>query len=67
MEIEQRYIVSSLHSKGMKLPTIVAELAAIYHEDAFDENILPECQILVLVSIPAVLLFVPALLFQLCS
>jgi hypothetical protein len=25
--------------KGMKLPPIVAELAAVYHEDAFDENI----------------------------
>jgi hypothetical protein len=38
MEIEQRYVVSSLNRKGMKLPAIVAELAAVYHEDAFDEN-----------------------------
>jgi hypothetical protein len=38
MEIEQRYVVSNLHRKGMKLPAIVAELVAVYHEDAFDEN-----------------------------
>jgi hypothetical protein len=38
MEIEQRYVVSYLHRKGMKLLAIVAELAAVYHEDAFDEN-----------------------------
>jgi hypothetical protein len=38
MEIEQRYVVSSLHRKGMKLPAIVAELAAVDHEDAFNEN-----------------------------
>jgi hypothetical protein len=38
MEIEQRYMVSYLHRKGMKLPAIVAELAAAYHEDGFDEN-----------------------------
>jgi hypothetical protein len=38
MEIEQRYVVSSLHPKGMKLSAIVAELAAVYHEDAFDGN-----------------------------
>jgi hypothetical protein len=38
MEIEQKYVVSYLHRKGMKLPAIVAELAAVYHEDAFDEN-----------------------------
>jgi transposase len=38
MEIEQRYVVSYLHRKGMKLPAIVAELVAVYHEDAFDEN-----------------------------
>jgi hypothetical protein len=37
MEIEQRYVVSSLHRKGMKLPAIVVQLAAVYHEDAFDE------------------------------
>jgi hypothetical protein len=38
MEIEQRYLVSYLHRKGVKLPVIVTELAAVYHEDAFDEN-----------------------------
>jgi hypothetical protein len=38
MEIEQRHAVSCLHRKGMKLPAIVAELAAVSHEDAFDEN-----------------------------
>jgi hypothetical protein len=38
MEIEPRYVVSYLRRKGMKLPAIVAELAAVYHEDAFDEN-----------------------------
>jgi hypothetical protein len=38
MEIEQRYVVSCFHRKGMKLPAIVAELAAVYHKDAFDEN-----------------------------
>jgi hypothetical protein len=32
VEIEQRYVVNCLHCKGMKLPAIVAELAAIYHE-----------------------------------
>jgi hypothetical protein len=31
-------VVSYLSRKGMKLPAIVAELAAVYHEDAFDEN-----------------------------
>jgi hypothetical protein len=35
MEIEQRYMVSYLHRKEMRLPAIVAELAAVYHEDAF--------------------------------
>jgi hypothetical protein len=39
MEIEQRYVVSYLHRKGMKMPAIVAELVAVYHEDAFDGNI----------------------------
>jgi hypothetical protein len=34
----QRYVVSYLHRKKMKLPVIVAELAAVYHENAFDEN-----------------------------
>jgi hypothetical protein len=38
MEIEQRYVVSYLHRKVMKLPAIVAELASVYHEDAFDQN-----------------------------
>jgi hypothetical protein len=37
-EINQRYVVICLHRKGLKLPAIVAELAAVYHEDAFDEN-----------------------------
>jgi hypothetical protein len=32
------YVVSHLHRKGVKLPVIVAELAAVCHEDAFDEN-----------------------------
>jgi hypothetical protein len=38
MEIEQRYVGSYLHREGMKLPAIVAELAAVDHEDTFDEN-----------------------------
>jgi hypothetical protein len=38
MEIEQRYVVSYLPRKGMKLPAIVAELATADHEDAFDED-----------------------------
>jgi hypothetical protein len=38
MEIEQRYAVSYLHRKGIKLPAIVAELAAVYHEETFSEN-----------------------------
>jgi hypothetical protein len=38
MQIDQRDVVSHLHSKGIKLPAIVAELAAVYHEDAFGEN-----------------------------
>jgi ribosomal protein S19 len=38
MEIEQKYVVRRLHRKGMKLPAIVAELAAVYHGDAFEEN-----------------------------
>jgi hypothetical protein len=38
MEIEQRYVVSYLHRKGMELPVIVPELAIVYHEDALDEN-----------------------------
>jgi hypothetical protein len=39
MKIKQRYMVSYLHHKRLKLPAIVAELAAVYHDDAFDENI----------------------------
>jgi hypothetical protein len=38
MEIEQRYAVRYLHRKGVKLPAIVAELAAVSHEEAFDES-----------------------------
>jgi hypothetical protein len=38
MEIGQRYMVSYLHRKGMKLPAVIAELAAVSHEDALDEN-----------------------------
>jgi hypothetical protein len=38
MEIEQGLVVGCLRRKGMKLSAIVAELAAAYHEDAFDEN-----------------------------
>jgi hypothetical protein len=30
--------MSCLHRKGPKLPAVVAELAAIYHEAALDEN-----------------------------
>jgi hypothetical protein len=38
MEIEQTSVMSYPHRKGMKLPMIVAELAAVYHEDALDES-----------------------------
>jgi hypothetical protein len=38
MEMEQRYVVSYLYRKEMKPPAIVAELAAVYHENAFNEN-----------------------------
>jgi hypothetical protein len=38
MEIEQKHVVSYLHHNGIVLPAIVAELAAVYYEDAFDEN-----------------------------
>jgi hypothetical protein len=38
MGIERRYVVSYLYRKGKKLLAIVPELAAVYHEDAFDEN-----------------------------
>jgi hypothetical protein len=38
MEIEQRYVVNYLCHKEMKLSAILAELAVVYHEDAFDEN-----------------------------
>jgi hypothetical protein len=36
-------VVNSFHRKGMKLPAIVAELAAVDHEDAFDENRMKYC------------------------
>jgi hypothetical protein len=38
MEIKQRYVMNYLYRKRMKLPAIVAELAAVDHEDPFDEN-----------------------------
>jgi hypothetical protein len=38
MEIGQRDVVNRLHRKRMRLPAIGAELAAVYHEDAFDKN-----------------------------
>jgi hypothetical protein len=38
MEIGQKHEMSYLHRKGMELPAIVAEPAAVYQEDAFDEN-----------------------------
>jgi hypothetical protein len=38
LEIEQRYAVSYFHRKGMKLPAIVAEPAAVSHEDVFNET-----------------------------
>jgi hypothetical protein len=38
MEIEQRPVASYRHRKGMKLPAIVAELAAVYDKDPFYEN-----------------------------
>jgi hypothetical protein len=38
MKIEERYVVSYLHHKGIKLSGIVSELAAVYHENIFDEN-----------------------------
>jgi hypothetical protein len=38
MEFEQRYVVSYLHRKKMKLPPIVVELVVVYHADAFDET-----------------------------
>jgi hypothetical protein len=38
MEIEQIYVVSYLHRKGMKRSAMVAEPAAVYHEDIIDEN-----------------------------
>jgi hypothetical protein len=42
-EIEEMYVVSYFHRKGMKRPAIAAEPAAVYHEDAFDENIVKYC------------------------
>jgi hypothetical protein len=38
MEIEQRYVMSSLYCQGMNLPEVVAEPASVYQEDTFDEN-----------------------------
>jgi hypothetical protein len=38
MEIEQSYVVNCLHRKGMKLPAIAIELAAVYDKGAFNEN-----------------------------
>jgi hypothetical protein len=38
VEIEQRYVMSYLHCKGIKLPAIIAKLVAVYHEDEFDEK-----------------------------
>jgi hypothetical protein len=38
MEIHEKYVVSCLHCKGMKLPAIVADFEAVYHEDAFNKN-----------------------------
>jgi hypothetical protein len=38
MEIEPRDVVSYLHRKGLKLPAIATELAAVYLEDTFDNN-----------------------------
>jgi hypothetical protein len=38
MKIEQRHVVNYLHRKRKKLPAIVADLAAVYYEDQFDEN-----------------------------
>jgi hypothetical protein len=32
-------VVRYPHRKGMKLPAIVAEPAAVYHEDAFGGNV----------------------------
>jgi hypothetical protein len=38
MKIEQRYVASYFHQKGMKLPAITAGPAAVYHKNAFGEN-----------------------------
>jgi hypothetical protein len=38
MKVESMDVVSYLYRKGMKLHAIVAELAAVYHEDACDEH-----------------------------
>jgi hypothetical protein len=38
IEIEQGYLVSYLHRKRLNLPAIVAELAAVRHENASDKN-----------------------------
>jgi hypothetical protein len=34
METEQRYVVSYLNRKGLKLPQVVAELASVHQEKA---------------------------------
>jgi hypothetical protein len=38
METDERYVVSCLHRKRMKVPAIVAELVAVSHGDKCDEN-----------------------------
>jgi hypothetical protein len=38
MEIDQGYVMSYVHRKGMKLPAIFAAPATVYHDDAFDKN-----------------------------
>jgi hypothetical protein len=43
MENEQKDVVSCLHPKGRKLRAIVAEPAAVDHEDTFDENRVKYC------------------------
>jgi hypothetical protein len=38
IEIDQGSVLSGVRSKSMKLPEIVAELACVYHEEAFNQN-----------------------------
>jgi hypothetical protein len=38
MEIEQRYTVSSLHSKSITVPEVITQLASVDHQKLFDEN-----------------------------